>query len=113
MFRSLQNKLRQWVLSAPPPPMSVPQSVVESRLHTLMESRPTMLAWRIDNGFILVQRDIHRDELRVHYCADHQAIADYLISSAAQQALFPPNAGQASLSQGVLKTSPSYRPGVI
>jgi hypothetical protein len=108
MFRSLQNKLRQWVLSAPPPPMNVPQSVVESRLHTLMESRPTVLAWQIDNGFVLVHRDIHREETRIHYCADHQAIADYLISTAAQKTLFPSSAGLANV-----KAAPSYRPGVI
>ena len=109
MFRSLQNKLRQWVLSAPPlPETNVPQSVVESRLHTLMESRPTVLAWQIDNGFILAQRDIHREETRIHYCTDHQAIADYLISTAAQKTLFPSSAGLANV-----KAAPSYRPGVI
>jgi hypothetical protein len=112
MFQRLQDKLRRWVLSAPPPRMA-PQTAVESRLQMLFDSRPTLMAWRIDNGFLLGQRDVHRDELRMYYCADHQAIADYLIRTAAQQALFPPNAGQASLSQGVLKTSPSYRPGVI
>lgn len=106
MFRSLQNKLRQWVLSASPPP--IPQTAVESRLHTLMDSRPTVLAWQIDNGFILVHRDIHREETRIHYCVDHQAIADHLISTAAQKTLFPSSAGLVNV-----KAAPSYRPGVI
>ena len=106
MFRSLQNKLRQWVLSVPPPPM--PHTAVESRLQTLMESRPTVLAWQIDNGFILAHRDIHREETRIHYCADHQAIADHLISTAAQKTLFPSSAGLVNV-----KAAPSYRPGVI
>jgi hypothetical protein len=109
MFRSLQNKLRQWVLSAPPlPPMKVPQSAVESRLQTLMDSRPTVLAWQIDNGFVLVHRDIHREETRIHYCADHQAIADHLVSTAAQKTLFPSSADLTNV-----KTAPSYRTGVI
>jgi len=106
MFRSLQNKLRQWVLSVPPPLM--PQTAVESRLQTLMESRPTVLVWQIDNGFILVHRDIHREETRIHYCVDHQAIADHLISTAAQKTLFPSSAGLVNV-----KAAPSYRPGVI
>lgn len=113
MFQRLQNKLRQWVLSTPPPPLA--QTAAESRLQTLMESRPTLLAWRIDNGFLLAQRDFHRDDLRLHYCADHQAIADYLITSAAQQTLFvsKPNTGQTITSLATQKTTPSYRPGVI
>ena len=111
MFQRLQNKLRQWVLSTPPPPLA--QTAVESRLQTLMESRPTLLAWRIDNGFLLAQRDFHRDDLRLHYCADHQAIADYLITSAAQQTMFPPNAGRTIANTGQTITTPSYRPGVI
>lgn len=113
MFQRLQNKLRQWVLGTPPPPM--PETAVESRLQMLLESRPTMLAWRIDNGFILAQRDIHRDEMRVQYCADHQAIADYLISSAAQETLFPHSAKTlgAKSSAANITVAPSYRPGVI
>jgi hypothetical protein len=84
------------------------QSVVENRLLHLMESRPTVLAWHIDNGFLLAHREFNRDEMRMQYCADHQAIADHLISIAAQKTLFPSNAGQVNI-----KAAPSYRPGVI
>jgi hypothetical protein len=113
MFQRLQDKLRQWVLGTPPPPM--PQTAMESRLQMLLESRPALLAWRIDNGFLLVQRDIHRDELRLHYCADHQAIADYLITSAAQQTMFPHSANTLSVKNLAASSmaAPSYRPGVI
>lgn len=113
MFQRLQDKLRRWVLSTPPPPM--PQTAMESRLQMLLESRPTLLAWRIDNGFLLAQRDIHRDEMRVQYCADHQAIADYLITSAAQQTMFPHSANTLivkNLAASSMAAS-SYRPGVI
>ena len=113
MFQRLQDKLRQWVLGTPPPPM--PQTAMESRLQMLLESRPALLAWRIDNGFLLMQRDFHRDEMRVQYCADHQAIADYLISSAAQETLFPRSANTLSVKNLAASSmaAPSYRPGVI
>lgn len=117
MIKMLQQKLRQWVLRGPPLP--IPSSAVESRLQTLMGSRPTMLAWQIDNGFVVVRHDDLRDQMRIHFCADHQAIADYLISSAAQQSLFP---SEKAISGETIRTmhttqnakaTPSYRPGVI
>lgn len=116
MIKMLQRKLRQWVLGPSEP---VQESVVSSRLQMMMDSRPTVLAWQIDNGFVVVRRDDLRDQTRIHFCADHQAIADYLISSAAQRSLFP---GEGAISGETIRTmhttqnakaTPSYRPGVI
>lgn len=120
MIKMLQRKLRQWVLSVPPPPE--PQSAVSSRLQMLLDSRPAVLAWQIDNGFLVMRQDFHREHSHIHYCADHQAIADYMIQTAAQAVLWPVNANggvnTSHLSANVgyatnAKATPSYRPGVI
>lgn len=71
-------------------PKEVPQP---SRLgDVLMDSGVAFIAFQIDNGFVV--RTLNRRDDIVSgrnpgfvYCADHQAIADYLISSAVKDKL--------------------------
>ena len=66
-------------------PKDVPQL---SRLgDMMMDSGVTFIAFQIDNGFVVRTINRHNDFVDNRnpgfvYCADHQAIADYLISSA-------------------------------
>jgi hypothetical protein len=64
-----------------------------NKLHDMLSnSMAAMVAFRIDNGFIV--RTMNPDAL-IHgertpgfvYCADHQAIADHLVSSAVREKL--------------------------
>jgi hypothetical protein len=68
-----------------------------NKLHDMFQNNmAAMVAFKIDNGYIV--RTMGPDDPRTHgfvYCADHQAIADHLVSSAmrdrlgVQQELFP------------------------
>ena len=71
-------------------PKEVPQP---SRLgDMLMDSCATFVVFQIDNGFVVRTMNGHSTivggrNLDFVYCADHQAIADYLISSAVKSKL--------------------------
>ena len=68
-------------------------AVQPSRLgDMLMDSGATLIAFQIDNGFVVRTTNRHNDIVGSRnpgfvYCADHQAIADYLISSAMKDKL--------------------------
>lgn len=58
----------------------------------MMDSGATFIVFQINNGFVVRTRNQHNDIVGSHnpnfvYCADHQAIADYLISSAMKDKL--------------------------
>lgn len=71
-------------------PKEVPQP---SRLgDMMMDSGAALIAFQIDNGFVVRTMNRHNDIVGSRnpgfvYCADHQAIADYLVSSAMKSKL--------------------------
>ena len=71
-------------------PKDVPQL---SRLgDMMMDSGVAFIVFRIDNGFVVRTTNRHNDIVGSRnpgfvYCADHQAITDYLISSAMKDKL--------------------------
>lgn len=64
-----------------------------NKLHDMFSnSMAAMVAFKIDNGFVVRTMDpdaaIHGERMPGFvYCADHQAIADYLVSSAMKDKL--------------------------
>ena len=66
-------------------------TAAQSRLQMLLESKPACLIWEIDNGFLVLApegRETHQYRSPgVRFCADHQAIADFIVSSAMKQKL--------------------------
>ena len=71
----------------------VPQVPQLGRLgDMMMDSGVAFIVFRIDNGFVVRTTNRHNDIVGSRnpgfvYCADHQAIADYLISSAMKDKL--------------------------
>ena len=71
-------------------PKEVPQP---SRLgDMMMDSGATLIAFQIDNGFVVRIMNRHNDIVGSRnpgfvYCADHQAIADHIVSSAVKSKL--------------------------
>lgn len=56
-----------------------------NRLHSIFEHNTTeMVAFKIDNGFVVRTSN---DRTGFVYCPDHQAIADYIVSSAMKDRL--------------------------
>lgn len=58
----------------------------------LADSGAALVAFQIDNGFVVRTMNRHNDVVGSRnpgfvYCADHQAIADYLVSSAMKSRL--------------------------
>ena len=58
----------------------------------MMDSGAALIAFQIDNGFVVRTMNRHNDIVGSRnpgfvYCADHQAIADYLVSSAMKSKL--------------------------
>lgn len=85
--RWLANAAYEWMEEQP---KEVPQP---GRLgDILMDSGATFVVFQIDNGFVVRTMNRHNDIVGSRnpsfvYCADHQAIADYLVSSAMKSKL--------------------------
>lgn len=56
----------------------------------LRDGTPAIVAYRITNGYIvqsLMGHDTHGRQPALNYCADHQAVADFIVAEASRQAL--------------------------
>lgn len=56
----------------------------------LRDGTPAIVAYRITNGYIvqsLMGHDTHGRQPTLHYCADHQAVAEFIVAEASRQAL--------------------------
>lgn len=93
--------LKKWIAAAAYEGLRQPEEVRTNKLHDMFQNNmAAMVAFKIDNGFVV--RTMNPDAAyageRIQgfvYCADHQAIADHLVSSAVreklgvQQEMFP------------------------
>jgi hypothetical protein len=91
------NWIKQWIrrvaFEAPPPPE---QPQTRSRMYDmLVEANASFVVSRINNGYIVFTTPNETTGIRSSgftYCADHQAIADHLVTAGARAALLPQTA---------------------
>ena len=85
---------KKWLAAAAYEGLQQSQEVrTSSRLGDMLaDSGAAVVAFQIDNGFVVRTMNRHRDIVGSRspgfvYCADHQAIADHLVSSAMKDKL--------------------------
>ena len=91
------------------------QPKTRSRLtEMLTEAGPSIMVWRIENGYMIREVDPHRaietgSAGGFAFCADHKEIADYIISTAARKKLgvgYASQAAQSIMAPGTLFNKP-------
>jgi hypothetical protein len=114
---------KRWLASAAYEGLQQPKEETRiNQLHDMFSSSmPAMVAFKIDNGYVVRCMNPEAAMLSVGripgfaYCADHRAIADYIVTQAmknrlgVQQEMFPepPNLTTAGL-VGAKQANPSY-----
>ena len=85
---------KRWLAKAAYDGLQLPKEEARiNRLYDMLsESGAAVVAFQIDNGFVVRTMNRRNDFVDSHnpgfvYCADHQAIADYLVSSAMKSKL--------------------------
>jgi hypothetical protein len=115
--------LKRWLAAAAVEGLQETKDEVRnSRMHEMFKSNmPAMVAFKIDNGYVVRCMNPEAAMLSVErslgfvYCADHRAIADYIVTQTmktrlgVQQEMFPepPNLTTAGL-VGAKQANPSY-----
>ena len=94
------NFIKKWIRKVAyevPPPSEVPQT--RSRMYDmLVEANASFVVSRINNGYIVFTTPNVMTDARPSgftYCADHQALADHLLTVAAKTAVMPQTVMQA------------------
>jgi hypothetical protein len=88
------NFIEKWIARVAYKGLQQPKEEARTnKLHDMFQNNmPAMVAFRIDNGYVV--RTMNPEDAYVGsrlpgfvYCADHQAIADHLVSSAMRERL--------------------------
>ena len=87
------NFIKKWIAKVARESMYPPEEMRVNKLHDIFHNNmAAMVAYKIDNGYVV--RCMSPDTITqgertpgFAYCADHQAIADHIVSSAAREKL--------------------------
>jgi len=85
----LKNMIRRWLRDDAPVPES-PLHHGHGFMNMVSETQAAVVAWKIENGYIAMQRvSPYSDRAATfRYCADTQAIADFIAAVTAKEAMF-------------------------
>lgn len=88
------NFIKKWIGKVAGENMYLPESTrTTNRVQDMLsDSGASIVAFQIENGFLVRTMNHHRDIAGSRspgftYCADHQAIADHIVSSAVREKL--------------------------
>lgn len=84
----LKNMIRRWLRDDAPVPEQ-PPNFGHGFMNMVSETQAAVVAWKIENGYIAMQRgNQYADRAATfRYCADTQAIADFIATVTAREAM--------------------------
>jgi len=107
LHRQVQDEERQEKMAA----MVTPSTAMERMFG---DCAPAMVAFKIDNGYVVRTMDVSAENMLsghnvrstgYHYCKDHAAIADHIVTEAAKEKMGLGGARYASADVGMAQAS--------